>query len=185
MIHTLADLADAAGRPGVFLIAQDVHTSTLAALARRELISINKITDAGRVVRQVALTDAGFTFCRRALPIVSNALVSSDTMPKKRQRCTLPVQLDTNRAGHADALEYAQNLKRRRRFLPVVVDSLTLHADLANGSTAALSRLFPGVVEKLKAELKADMLHDLFRQHVAAGAMPALADAAKMARQTR
>ena len=58
MINTLADLADAAGRPGVFLIAQDVHTSTLAALARRELITKNKITDAGHIVRHHALTDA-------------------------------------------------------------------------------------------------------------------------------
>lgn len=187
MITTLADLADAAGRPGVFLVAQDVHTSTLAALQRRELITINKITDAGRTVRHVALTDAGFVFCRRALPVMTNEIVTSDTTAQKRQRCTLPVQLDTNRAGHASALHYAQELKRRRRFLPVVVDSLQLHADLSTGSTATLSRLFPGIVDKLKADLKAELLHDEFVRHVVAGvvqALPATASALTNVRQT-
>lgn len=174
MLTVLEDLyASVHGAIGAPVVVCDVHHSTLYALERRALITIDTERTGNRVQRFVALTEEGR---RLILEAGTNAEVPSaaetGTNGTRSKRVTIAVQVVVDRAEGAATLARVERYKRRRRFVPVLCDALALYEALERGSYDAITALFPEVMVTLYADVRRqienDILQSEFVRHLAA-----------------
>jgi len=163
MIATLNDLYEIAEKQAdVFFPAADVHHSTLTALENRGLVVIKKRTADGRTIRHVALTTVGIELLIKGVGINAKHL---DEEPK-RQRFTVGVQLDMEKADHRFAMGQVDRLKSERRFTPTFIQLLQLNEELERGDVNQFKSAYPDAYEALRKEFESQMLYQQFASYM-------------------